>query len=215
MSTAITKSLKQKVKLANQAHTAAEKALNDFVANALKVGEILTEIKAELPHGKFIGFVEQNFTFTIRTAQNYIKMSENREILLKAADSENLSLSSALKLLQKPKEVTGAIIEENPAQSITITFTRAENVLLKELLENGISEKKAHHIIFNRALKRTEKQNQKLLPAPANHQNSMKVKRKEKSVLNQFTMIANYDTREARKLLKELQQLLREKNNQH
>lgn len=67
---------------------------------AIEAGEILTEVKESLPHGEFTAWVKKEMSFTIRTAQNYMKVYVNRERL----KSESVSfLGNAYKLLETSK----------------------------------------------------------------------------------------------------------------
>ena len=68
---------------------------------AIEAGGILQEVKAALPHGDFTGWVEQNAGFNIRTAQRYMKIYENRDMLKN--DSVSL-LTDAHRMLTAPKE---------------------------------------------------------------------------------------------------------------
>lgn len=63
---------------------------------AIRIGELLTEQKETLAHGQFTGWIKENLPFTDRTARNYMRFYENRELL----KTENISdLTSAQKLL--------------------------------------------------------------------------------------------------------------------
>jgi len=68
---------------------------------AIEAGGILQEVKASLPHGEFTEWVEQNAGFNIRTAQRYMKIYENRDVLKN--DSVSL-LTDAHKMLTAPME---------------------------------------------------------------------------------------------------------------
>lgn len=76
---------------------------------AVSIGEELTKQKEELPHGTFIKWIESNLPFMSRmTANNYIRVFENRE-MLRAELGERLELNLAYKWLnrkKKPKQVS-------------------------------------------------------------------------------------------------------------
>jgi hypothetical protein len=67
------------------------------------IGEKLVEVKEELPHGTFQTWVNRNCNFTVRTAQNYMKVFLRRDEVEQVED-----LSSAYALLEnkriKPEE---------------------------------------------------------------------------------------------------------------
>jgi len=67
------------------------------VKKAIEAGQLLTEQKAELPHGQFTQWIESNLPFTPRTARNYMSCYDRRELL----KTETVSvLSDAYKLLK-------------------------------------------------------------------------------------------------------------------
>ena len=71
------------------------------VGSAIRIGQLLGEQKAELPHGQFTTWVESNMPFTPRTARNYMRLFDNREQL----KSESVSdLGEAYRLLAPPRE---------------------------------------------------------------------------------------------------------------
>jgi 5-formaminoimidazole-4-carboxamide-1-beta-D-ribofuranosyl 5'-monophosphate synthetase len=76
---------------------------------AVSIGEELTKQKEELPHGTFIKWIESNLPFMSRmTANNYIRVFENRE-MLRTELGERLELNLAYKWLnrkRKPKQVS-------------------------------------------------------------------------------------------------------------
>ena len=70
-----------------------------ILQKAVRIGELLTEQKAKLPHGEFTPWIETNLPFTVRTAQNYMKVYRERDTL----KSENVSLlTEGYRLLQGP-----------------------------------------------------------------------------------------------------------------
>ncbi|MCZ8156819.1 MAG: DUF3102 domain-containing protein [Leptospira sp.] len=71
----------------------------NMVQNAILIGEILTQKKSKLKHGEFIPWVESNLNFKIRTAQRYVKMFENRELINASALTH---LEDAYKLIAGP-----------------------------------------------------------------------------------------------------------------
>ena len=65
------------------------KTLHDEIAGhfkqslekAIRIGQLLSEQKAELPHGKFTGWINSNLPFTDRTARNYMRLYSNQDKL--------------------------------------------------------------------------------------------------------------------------------------
>jgi len=86
-------------------HGQIEGLLKQSLGKAIRIGQLLSEQKAALPHGEFIPWIKANLPFTDRTARNYMKLSENRDLL----KTENVSdLRSAYALLAGPAEDTEA-----------------------------------------------------------------------------------------------------------
>lgn len=69
--------------------------------NAINIGEILCQQKKKLPHGEFTKWVDGNLPFTMRAAQNYMKLFANKDMLINANVSH---LGQAYKLLTEPKQ---------------------------------------------------------------------------------------------------------------
>jgi len=70
---------------------------------AIRIGELLTQQKAQLRHGHFIRWVNGNLPFTDRTARNYMRLYEGRNRL----KTETISvLTEGYKLLASPDDRT-------------------------------------------------------------------------------------------------------------
>ena len=66
---------------------------------AIRIGELLTEVKAEVAHGEWIPWVEENLVFGQREAQRYMRVAANATRV-----SHFDSLREAVSLLAEPKE---------------------------------------------------------------------------------------------------------------
>lgn len=82
----------------NSLHQEIEAALNKSLKNAIEIGRLLSHAKAEIPHGQFTGWLEENCTFSGRTARRYMKLFDNRD---KIGSAEGIQ--EAYTLLQEPK----------------------------------------------------------------------------------------------------------------
>lgn len=78
---------------------------------AIEVGEHLAAQKEAMDHGTFTPWIEQTLSFSVRTAQNYIKVAARKEELL-ACNTE--SLTEAYLLIAPPKETDDVHIHKNP-----------------------------------------------------------------------------------------------------
>jgi len=84
-----------------QLHRKAEGHVRATIQAAIEIGGLLKEQKRELPHGEWGRWVQQNLPFTIRTAQNYMRLYEHRAEL----KNENVSfLTDAYERLAAPSE---------------------------------------------------------------------------------------------------------------
>jgi len=72
------------------------------LARAIRVGELLTDQKAAMPHGDFGRWIQEHLPFSDRTARNYMKLYEHRDRLKTETVSE---LNSAYRLLRQPKQL--------------------------------------------------------------------------------------------------------------
>jgi hypothetical protein len=82
----------------NSLHQEIEAALNKSLKNAIEIGRLLSQAKAEIPHGQFTGWLSENCTFSGRTARRYMKLFDNRD---KIGSAEGIQ--EAYTLLQEPK----------------------------------------------------------------------------------------------------------------
>ncbi|UOG62587.1 DUF3102 domain-containing protein [Leptospira noguchii] len=124
-------------------HTSIETNIKNAIRNAIKIGELLIEKKSRLGHGKFIPWITTNLPFSERTAQRYIKLFENRDLLNTTPVSD---LKSAYKLLssadREEKEINPKEISKVDANRLYKKFKAGEKIgskdrgLVKEFLSN-------------------------------------------------------------------------------
>jgi len=72
------------------------------LADALEVGRLLKEQKAELGHGEWLPWLKENVSFNVRTAQRYMNLHENRDRLKN--DSVSYLMDACDKLIKPKKE---------------------------------------------------------------------------------------------------------------
>ncbi len=58
----------------NTLHFNIEGKLKSTVQDAIKLGELLTNVKQELPHGTFLNWINDNCNFSDRNAERYMKL---------------------------------------------------------------------------------------------------------------------------------------------
>lgn len=74
---------------------------------AIEAGNLLRECKAGLPHGQFLPWLKSNFSFTDRTARNWMRISE-------ASASGKLENVSDLSEAYRLSTVTRETVERSP-----------------------------------------------------------------------------------------------------
>ncbi len=78
--------------------------LQTSLEKAIRIGELLTEQKAALKHGRFLPWIKGNLPFSERTSRNYMRLYRERGRLKTANVAD---LSTAYRLLTEPKLLTG------------------------------------------------------------------------------------------------------------
>lgn len=105
------------------------------VSNILEIGRRLTEAKAQLGHGQWLGWLEKEVEFSERTAQNFMRLAESYPNPQPVAD---LPYSKMLALLAVPAEEREAFVETrhevNGEQKTVAEMSRRE-------LEQAIRER--------------------------------------------------------------------------
>lgn len=86
----------------NAEYDAAASSAKTALAHAAACGAMLTEAKAEVPHGQWGDWLEANFRGSDRTAREWMRLAQGMPAL-KTAESADLSIRGALELLAEPK----------------------------------------------------------------------------------------------------------------
>ena len=98
----------------NAEHAAAERTARTALDHARAAGDKLLLAKAQVEHGQWLPWLSSNCpALSARTARAYMQLSRNWGTLeTKTADSANLSIDAALKLLNAPEPdpITGDLL---------------------------------------------------------------------------------------------------------
>jgi hypothetical protein len=87
----------------NAEHRAFAGTFRKAVEHGIRCGELLAEAKGQCKHGAWLPWLNENFEGSVRTAQGYMRLYDNRvEVRAKAQDVAHLSMSGALKELAAP-----------------------------------------------------------------------------------------------------------------
>jgi hypothetical protein len=89
-----------RVKEIRRLHEEIISALRLTLPKAIRIGELLAEQKAAMPHGDFFPWVAEHCEFSERTAERYMILYRRRDLL--KSDSVT-GLAGAYRLLESPK----------------------------------------------------------------------------------------------------------------
>jgi len=90
----------------NTEHEIVVNACKSAVEHAIKAGELLVKAKSMVNHGQWITWLKDNFSFSERTAQAYMRLAREYP-KLEASNPQrvtDLSMREALNLLSKPNK---------------------------------------------------------------------------------------------------------------
>ena len=135
-------------------HNEITEALKSSLEKAILIGQLLIGQKEKLNHGEFTSWIKENLPFTDRTARNYIKLFNNKDMLITETVSD---LKSAYRLLsEKNQDNTGKSfyqkVEEIESEPFDILAQITRNVDIKEMSGVALNI----HNAFKMFPKRTE-----------------------------------------------------------
>jgi hypothetical protein len=117
METELTKHLSTTAAEINQEHFQAETALNRALEHARRAGELLIQVKGQLAHGGWIGWLNSNFQGSVRRAQGYMRIASRWGELEQMRNGvAHLPVRRALDLLSESGEASS---ESSPADGET------------------------------------------------------------------------------------------------
>lgn len=93
------------VELANQQHDLAGKAARTAIEHAVVAGRLLVRANIVVKHGEWLPWLKANFNGSARTAQKYMKLAQQFQLLptkAKAPSTAHLTIDKALEALAKP-----------------------------------------------------------------------------------------------------------------
>jgi hypothetical protein len=90
-------------------HEQAGDATRSALTHAITAGELLTEAKDRVGHGRWENWLKKTCNIPARTASRYMLLAEHREVIeSKSATVADLTINAALRLLQPKKSKTAA-----------------------------------------------------------------------------------------------------------
>lgn len=106
-----------KIQEINSLHGELEAIVKTGLDKAIRIGELLMECKEAIPHGQFSAWVDDNCMFTIRTAQNYMRIFSNRECIAGAdsvATAYRLLKNETVSLLETHRDASAEFCKPGP-----------------------------------------------------------------------------------------------------
>jgi hypothetical protein len=96
-------------------HEAVCQSARQTLQHAIKAGELLLQAKQLVDHGRWSDWLAHHCDVSQRSAQAYMRLAKNRNVLAKAQSSADLTIDEALQVLVKPKppvdnEVAAAMV---------------------------------------------------------------------------------------------------------
>jgi hypothetical protein len=90
----------------NDEHRRCGEALLTALDHAMRAGDLLIQAKAEIGHGNWQAWIEENFEGSLRSAQDYMRLAKNRETIEaeKARSSAPLGIDRALRAIAAPNQ---------------------------------------------------------------------------------------------------------------
>ena len=85
--------LLSKVNEINNLHQLAINSAKEAVTYANKIGTLLLEVKAEIPHGRFIKWIEDNIAISPRQAQRYMQAASGKDLKISDFGNKNDKMS--------------------------------------------------------------------------------------------------------------------------
>ncbi len=100
-------------------YAAGMRCASEMLSHAMNIGERLNRAKSSFPHGTWVAWIDDNFEFSVRTAQDYMRLAEHRKLIdaRKTQTSAFISVSDALRLIRDER----AQPETSDAQPIELS----------------------------------------------------------------------------------------------
>ena len=77
----------------NRLHGIAVARAGEALQYAAEAGKLLLRVKASLPHGKFVAWIEKNVTVSVRQAQRYISVAQGKTQPVRSIAGKNDTVS--------------------------------------------------------------------------------------------------------------------------
>ena len=123
----------------NKLHQELEELATGALDRAIRIGELLSRAKSQVPHGQWLPWLTNNVAFSERTARNYMRVFENRATL-KSANVADLGEAYQLLLRQSAPQTGAAPMTKKEAERLDAEIV----VMLNNILELKIERVELH-----------------------------------------------------------------------
>lgn len=121
----------------NREHSLIQQFGQSMIECAIRAGDVLLEAKRQVPYGGWMQWIDDNCTFSQKTARNYLRCARNQDII---RDLEITSIERAVKVLERIGRTCA-----DPATVAAIKQLRAEGWSYAKLAQRfDISSGTAH-----------------------------------------------------------------------
>jgi len=110
--------------------------LRQSLDKAIRIGELLAEQKASLKHGEWGSWIDENISFTDRTARNYMRLYRKRDLIKTEGVSD---LKQAYLVIAKPLQ-----LEQLPDEPAHMALTATQWEELIESINEDIEDERCH-----------------------------------------------------------------------
>jgi hypothetical protein len=129
----------------NLLHDSIFQAGRTTIKNAIKIGELLTKRKVKAGHGNWLRWVEDNLSFSARTASNYVRIFERRNELKSETLSDLTAAYKLLGILVEPEQLNSKVRIQFTKRPVEIPKVRIEFTYKKvDLLKPANPEPEPH-----------------------------------------------------------------------
>lgn len=126
----------------NKLHENFTSKANEALKLAFECGKKLAEVKAQLSHGDWKVWVEENLDFSLRHAQRLMRLAKYEgKVFANATSASHLTVDMALKLVSKPKDPQPVVLQPaelkaaHASEMIAITAKSSCPQILKVIID--------------------------------------------------------------------------------
>lgn len=132
---------RDQAKLAKDAAEFIESRHKKMASSVIEIGRKLAEVKVSLGHGNFTGWVEAEFTMSMRTAQSY--MAAATGVGAKSEIVSHLPVTTLLEVAKSPEPIRAKVLEKMASAEAPLPVDKVREVLHEARIEQKRAERDA------------------------------------------------------------------------